>query len=143
MRTSLPRDKVVSILSEAMLELSTRTWPLPKPHLRGEVQGGTFTCHPRTSAFGGNAVPAVSGEIISRSDGGTDVVVRVVEWFVFLLFGLVTIGGAIAVSHAESVSDAAKGIGVIMWMLLCAAGIYAAEAVFVRSIFARLFSDSP
>jgi hypothetical protein len=141
-RTQLTRAEAQAVLEDAMREPSTRSWPSPKPHLSGTVEGGTFTCRPRTSAFGGNAVPNVSGQLIPRADGGTDVLVRVINWFVYLMFGLVVgVLTYVALTSHATRSEIVKGALVFSWLLLCAAGIYAGEVSFVKKIFVRLFTD--
>ena len=123
-----------------MEEPSVRSWPLPKAHLSGRVSDGTFSCRPRTSAFGGNAVPSVSGQIVPRPDGGTDIVVRVIEWFVFVMGSFGVTVTLVFVFNAASTAEMLKAIALCGWLLVVMAGIYAAEAVFVRNIFARIFS---
>jgi hypothetical protein len=142
-RTPLSRAEAERVLDEAMTEPSTQSWPSPKPHLEGKVSGGTFRCQPRTSAFGGNAAPNVSGQLVPRTDGGTDVVVRVINWFVYLMTGfMVVMAGAVIVNGGSDRAGIVKGVLIGSWLLLCAAGIYATEATFVKKIFGRLFEDS-
>jgi hypothetical protein len=142
-RTPLTRAEAERVLDEAMREPSTYSWPSPKPNLSGSVHGGTFSCRPRTSAFGGNAAPSVSGQLVPRTDGGTDVVVRVINWFVYLMTGfMVVMAGAVIVNGGSDRAGIVKGVLIGSWLLLCAAGIYATEATFVKKIFGRLFEDS-
>jgi hypothetical protein len=138
-RTAAPREAVIDTLSAAMREKPERHWPLPRPTLRGTIEGGTFTCRPHTSAFGGSAAPSVAGEIIPRHDGGTDVIVRVRNWFALLMAALVVIAD-LALVHASAAAERLAALGMAAWLLLICAGIYAAEAAFVRGIFKRIFS---
>jgi len=141
-RTSLSREAAVEALMSAMEEPSTRNWPWPKPHLSGRVTDGTFRCRPRTSALGGNAVPSVAGEIVPRADGGTDVLVRVIEWFVFFLAGILVVFavlGIVVSARAATASQILKGVALAAWMLLTGTALYVIEARFVRKIFARIF----
>jgi hypothetical protein len=139
-RTALSRQQAIDTLMFAMSEPSSTSWPSPKPHLSGTVSGGTFTCRPRTSVFGGNAVPAISGEIVPRADGGTDILVRVFEWFVFLLPGVFVLLGIYFAAVADGRSEFLKALAMIGWSVAVGAALYAAEAAFARSIFARIFS---
>jgi hypothetical protein len=138
-RTDLVREDAIRALTTAMTEESLGSWPLPKAQLKGVVDGGTFTCQPRTSVLGGNAVPSVSGQIIPRSDGGTDIVVRVVEWFSFLL-GLPLLALSICFGvKAGSATERLESAGMSAWLMLILSAMYIGQVLFVRGIFKRLF----
>ena len=138
-RTRLSREAAVSRLETALKEATANSWPFPKPQLSGEVDGQLFRCRPRSSVFGGNAVPNVSGEIISRPDGGTDILVRVIEIFVFLIAAPFIAFAVFFAVNAETPAVLWKSIGMIAWIVVVMTALYAAEAAFVRTIFARLF----
>jgi hypothetical protein len=140
-RTALSREDAAARLDAAFKEPSGTSWPA-KPHMNGKVEGGTFSANPRTSALGGNAAPNVSGKLVPRSDGGTDVVVRVVNWFVFIMSAFVVFVPLVPLFSESSTAAVFKTVAIQSWLLVCLAGLYWAEVAFVKRIFKRIYGEA-
>lgn len=98
-RTSLSREAASEVLTKAFNEPWQAKWVMrvihrvmkqEEPQLSGRIQDGSFSCQVRTSP-----VPSISGEIISRSHGGADLMVRVNCWVVYLWWSVVLAVGVI------------------------------------------------
>jgi hypothetical protein len=85
----------------------------------------------------------VKARLEPGGDGGTDVHVRVVEWFVFLVPGLLLILGVCLTAKAPTGAEVLKGAAMTLWVFLIAAGLYFLEAHFVRRIFVRVLGGNP
>lgn len=139
--TRLSRADAITRLEIAFEEPSKSSWPFPKAQFYGSIDGSAFRCSPRTSALGGNAVANVSGEIIPRPDGGVDINVRIIDWFIYVFgapFFALLIFFAVT---GETVADKWKAAGGVLWLAIILSVVYLADAQFVRSIFERIFEE--
>jgi hypothetical protein len=141
LHTSLSEVEVLRRLSSAMADPRRKSfWPLPNPQLSGSVRGPSFSCRPRTSALGGNAVPYVSGQVHPTLHGATEVHVRVVDWFAFLL-SIPLAAGALYTSFGLGRTSGFSGLAMATWLLVLAVGLHLLEARFVKNILVRILES--
>lgn len=134
LRTSVSPTEASRTL-EAALEAPVRSTWLPMARLTGRVNGSVFQCWPWVTPLGGSMAPSVSGAILPRNDGGADVLVRVFDWPSLLILGI-----ALVACLASMISDQGKlALTILATFSLVGLGSYAANAVFVRRIFKRIF----
>jgi hypothetical protein len=136
-RTPLATAAVMSVLQRAIIEPRWYLSLRPSPLLVGKVDGSTFKCRPETTMFGGNAVPLVRGQIVTRADGGTDILIRAIDWFIyivptpFMLLGLYWM-----IFSAEERWGGAK---MFCGTLVVALMLYFIEVTRVRRLFEHFF----
>jgi len=141
LHTSLPDVEVLRRLSSAMDDPRRMGfWPFPNPQLSGSLRGPSFSCRPRTSAFGGNAVPYVSGQVHPTAPGATEVHVRVFDWFPFLL-SIPLAAGALFAPFGLGGTLSLSGFAMAAWLLFIAVGLHLSEARFVKNIFVRILES--
>ena len=145
LHTSLSRQAASTVLSKAFAERWQAKWPSrfvhrlmkkEEPQLSGRIEDGSFSCQVRT-----NPVPSISGEVISRADGGADIVVRVNLGGIYLLWSLILAAGIIfTVTNDARITtkmlDLAAFVG---WVAFMTWAVCLSSSAFVSRIFIRIF----
>lgn len=139
-RSALPSEQVMAIVSGAIIAPRWRFSLMPSRQLVGQVEGHTFKCRPETSAFGGNAVPLIRGEVIPRADGGTDVLVRAIDWFIYIVPGFFIILSVYFMLFSQTVEERWGGVKMFAEISLMATILYAIEMFRVRRLFEQVFA---
>ena len=143
-RTPLSRDEVISSLSASIQQ------PISRLRFRfgsdeglyGHVEHDSFLCHPGTSAFGGNTWSSIRGTVVPRAEGGTDISLRITNWFAVLFPSVFILLSLWFAAASADTSDRIKSLAMATWLAIASVGLYAAEIAFARSIIERMFPQT-
>jgi hypothetical protein len=107
-----------------------------EPQLSGHIEDGSFSCQVRT-----NPLSTISGEVISRADGGADILVRVNFGGIYLLWSLILAAGIIlTVTNDAPITtkmlDLAAFVG---WVAFMTWAVCLSSSAFVSRILIRIF----
>lgn len=127
-------------VSEAIMAPRWRFSLMPSRQLVGKVEGCTFSCRPETAAFGGSAVPLIRGEVFPRADGGTDILVRAIDWFIYIVPGFFIVLSVYFMLFSQTAEERWSGLGMFAEVGTIATILYAIEMIRVRRLFEQVFA---
>jgi hypothetical protein len=138
-RSTHPTNDVVARINGAIIPPRWRFSLFPSGQLVGRVEGSEFACHPETTFFGGGAGPSVRGEVTARADGGTDISIRAVYWFIFTVPAFFILLSIYFTVWPDTPDDRIGGLKMFAEVLIVAVILYSVEMVRVRHLLEEVF----